>query len=122
MEYITTNTVELFTGEIGLSEKQAAVRTDKLKRVRKGLYEIIKPVQFKAGEKIKLSKLPKGLGYILEEAGAKAKAEAKKKAEVEKAKAEAEKAEAEAEKAEAEARKNKDNEIKQKARGYRNKV
>lgn len=53
-EYITTAVVVLFEGLIGLSKEQAARRPTALKRVKakKNLYQIIKPVEFKAGEVI----------------------------------------------------------------------
>ncbi len=50
-EYRTTATVDLFSGMVGLSEKQVACRSGKLKKV-KGGYEILDHVQFKAGEVI----------------------------------------------------------------------
>jgi len=57
-EYITTAILELFTGRVGLSEKQAARRlpVGSIKPVKKQkrVYEILAPVQFKSGEIIGL--------------------------------------------------------------------
>lgn len=61
MEYITTTTVELFDGEVGLSNKQARLRSNKLMKIRKDVYQVLSKVQFKAGERISFSRLPKGL-------------------------------------------------------------
>ena len=66
-EYITTNTLELFSGRVGLTAKQAAIRAAKLKKVKSGLYEITGPVQFKKGETIRLAGIPKGLAAVLSE-------------------------------------------------------
>ncbi len=57
-QYKTLKTVELFAGQIGLSDEQAAPRADRLKAIEKGVYEIIAPVQFKAGEVIGLEDAP----------------------------------------------------------------
>ena len=56
MKFKTTQIVELFSGRIGLTEEQAAVRSGALRQVknRKGLYDIVAPVQFKSGEVIDL--------------------------------------------------------------------
>lgn len=54
LKYKTTAIVEFFSGKIGLSEKQAVRRPGKLKKVGKGVYGILSPVQFKAGETISL--------------------------------------------------------------------
>ena len=53
-EYITRAVIALFSGFIGLSKDQAARRSTALKKVRgkKDTYEIIQPVEFKAGEVI----------------------------------------------------------------------
>jgi len=94
-EYITTQTVDLYTGLIGLTKEQAQVRGQALSEVRKGVYEIIFPVQFKAGELIKLADPDKGTLPKLDLGPReKAKAEAEAKAAKEKADAE-EKVEAE---------------------------
>ena len=55
-KYKTTAVADLFGGLIGLSDAQAACRARHLNPVKKGLYEIIAPVQFKAGEIIALAK------------------------------------------------------------------
>ena len=56
MKYRALETISLFSGKISLSEKQASIRSTVLKPVKnkKGLYEIIGPVQFKRGETIDL--------------------------------------------------------------------
>ncbi|MFK5951770.1 MAG: hypothetical protein QM498_01855 [Desulfobacterium sp.] len=53
-KYKTTGLVTLYQGQIGLAKNQAAVRKRKLKKVKGDIYEIIAPVQFKAGEVIRL--------------------------------------------------------------------
>lgn len=55
-KYKTTAIVDLFAGSVGLSDNQAARRSPHLKKVKKGVYEITAPVQFKAGEIITLAK------------------------------------------------------------------
>ena len=60
-EYIVQKTLDLFNGSIGLTKQQAAARAGKLKKKRKGVYEIIAPVQFKVGEIILLDIIPKAL-------------------------------------------------------------
>lgn len=70
-EYKTLTTVDLFCGRIGLADEQARSRTDKLKEVKKGVYEIVAPVQFKAGETILLDAIPKGIRQRFEIAKAK---------------------------------------------------
>ena len=64
-EYIVKKTLDLFNGSIGLTEQQAAPRAGKLKKKRKGVYEIIAPVQFKVGEIILLDIIPKALQLYL---------------------------------------------------------
>lgn len=107
--------LELSHGVVGLTAEQADLRKHALKKKGKGRYEIIAPVQFKAGEVLEFDQeLPKKLATLVEpELSAKQKketeAKAKEAAEAEaKAKAEAEaqaKADQEArEKAEAEAK------------------
>jgi len=65
-KYETTAVVDLFGGLIGLSEEQAARRARNLKPVKKGVYEIVGPVQFKAGELISLDKPDKATAAKLE--------------------------------------------------------
>ncbi len=48
--YLTTDKVDLLSGVLDLSEDQARRRKGWLKKLESGLFEIIKPVQFKAGE------------------------------------------------------------------------
>lgn len=65
--YETTQTVELFTGKVGLTRAQADRRPGALKPLKKkGWYEILRPVQFKAGERIRLAGVPKGLRQAFE--------------------------------------------------------
>ena len=53
-KYKTTAIIDLFTGKVGLSENQVARRPGKLRKIKAGIYEILAPVQFKAGEVIEL--------------------------------------------------------------------
>lgn len=48
--YLTTDKVDLLSGVLDLNEDQARRRKGWLKKLESGLFEIIKPVQFKAGE------------------------------------------------------------------------
>lgn len=48
--YLTTDKVDLLSGVLDLTEDQARRRKGWLKKLESGSYEIIKPVQFKAGE------------------------------------------------------------------------
>mgnify|MGYP001487079405 CR=1 FL=1 len=101
------------SGLIGLYEKQAKSRRQNIKVDEKnGIYEILRPLQFKAGEQIGLENISKvdlqsvtDLTALKEasEAEAKAKAEADKKAAAEQKKKEATEAKAKKE-AEAKAR------------------
>jgi hypothetical protein len=59
--YKTTALITLYGGEIGLTEDQAAPRRRRLEGGRKGIYTILKPVKFKAGEVIRLPEAPKVL-------------------------------------------------------------
>jgi predicted DNA-binding antitoxin AbrB/MazE fold protein len=56
LEYRTTNIIDIYCGRIGLEDKQAECRCNSLKKISNGVYEVLKPVQFKAGEKILLDK------------------------------------------------------------------
>ena len=58
-QYKVISVIELFSGVIGLSDKQAGLREKKLKKVGKGRYEIMQPVQFKAGEIVSFDRPPK---------------------------------------------------------------
>jgi len=52
-EYTTTGPINVFCGYIGLSESQAKARMKKLKATEKpGVYEVVAPVMFKAGESL----------------------------------------------------------------------
>ena len=52
MKYtVTAPFIELHSGVLNLTKGQAAVRAHNLRRTRTG-YEIVRPVQFKAGEQI----------------------------------------------------------------------
>lgn len=48
--YKVLDTISLHTGILDLTEAQATPRKDALISLGEGLYEIIKPVEFKAGE------------------------------------------------------------------------
>jgi len=74
-EYKTLITVDLCCGRIGLADEQARSRAGRLKEVRKGVYEIVAPVQFKAGEIIRMDAVPKGIRSRFEIARAKDDAE-----------------------------------------------
>jgi hypothetical protein len=69
-QFKTQRIIELFTGVVGLDENQAKRRRASLKEIKKGVYEIMAPVQFKAGEVIYLSEIPKPYRAALEEIGA----------------------------------------------------
>jgi len=53
-EYITTNIVVIPCGRIGLVDTQAASRAGSLKKITQDVYEILSPIQLKAGETIRL--------------------------------------------------------------------
>ena len=55
----TSGIVSLHIGEIGLTEAQAEPRRASLEKVKDGVYRITGAVQFKAGEVIRLSSIPK---------------------------------------------------------------
>ena len=65
--YKTSGVVSLSIGKIGLSEAQAEPRKLFLKKVRGDVYDITGPIQFKAGEVIKLDAIPKPYGHFLEQ-------------------------------------------------------
>lgn len=83
MKVITTGTATFSPPcVLGLNKAQHAARAYALEKV-KGGYEVIKPVQFKAGETITLEgDIPKGMESVLEPAD-KSEAESKAKAEAE---------------------------------------
>lgn len=94
-----TQAVEFHTGRIGLTDKQAVLRSRRLVKIRKGLYDITGTVQFKAGEKIGLGEIPKSYRHLLSAESAAVIEEAEQKALNARVKAEADaiaKAEAEA--------------------------
>lgn len=66
-EYITTNIVDIYCGRIGLDENQAGCRGPSLNKIDNGVYEVLAPVQFKAGEKIKLDNPDKILAGKLDD-------------------------------------------------------
>ena len=55
-QYQTTSIISLYSGRVGMSEAQALRRTGVVKIVGKGVYEILSPLRFKAGEVIYLDK------------------------------------------------------------------
>jgi hypothetical protein len=75
-QYKVISVIELFSGVIGLSDKQAGLREKKLKKVGKGRYEILQPVQFKAGEIVSFDKPPKPYLPVLEKLAADSKEQA----------------------------------------------
>ena len=92
-EYKTVQIVDLFAGRIGLRDDQVRPRADRLKKIHNGIYGILAPVQFKAGETIRLDDIPKNIRHRFEilparhrepalsgEAGGKDKNDAKKPA------------------------------------------
>lgn len=108
MKYtVTSAPARIHSGVLVLDKEQARRRRHNLKPLGKDRYEIINPVEFKAGEVIGYEgDLPKSMADVMvSEADAKKAAAKKAKAEAEaKAKAEADaKAEAERKKAEADA-------------------
>jgi len=64
--YRTLATVRLYEGTIGLLDNQAARRAGCLKKIKNGIYEIQAPVEFKAGEVIAFSRIPKPYRPLLE--------------------------------------------------------
>lgn len=96
---VTASSARLSTGVLVLTQKQASRRGHNLKALGKNRYEIVNPVEFKAGEVIGYEgEIPKALADVLineaeekkentkkakAEAAAKAKAEAEAKAELE---------------------------------------
>lgn len=64
--YRTLATVRLFTGVVGLTDKQVKWRTDCLSKIKDDVYSIEKEVVFKAGEVIGLEDLPKPYRKALE--------------------------------------------------------
>lgn len=71
VKFKTLATVRLYCGHIVLDGKQADRRAACLKKIKSGMYEIEKPVEFKAGEVIGLADAPKPYRNLLEEVGAK---------------------------------------------------
>jgi len=57
---------KLYYGEVGLTDEQAAPRLNSVKKIRKGVFRIINPVEFKAGETILLKTVPKILERTLQ--------------------------------------------------------
>ena len=63
LEYITTGIVRINGGTIGLSRQQAGVRRNQVRPVKgeAGVYDILAPIELKAGETIRLADPDKGL-------------------------------------------------------------
>lgn len=55
----TLTTVTISDGEVGLTDAQYARRSAQLRKVKAGVYEVMQPVQFKTGEEVALSGVPK---------------------------------------------------------------
>ena len=66
-QYITTNIVDICCGRVGLDESQAARRANSVRQIDPGIYEILTPVQLKAGEKIRLDRPDKVIAGKLED-------------------------------------------------------
>lgn len=60
-QYTTTGVVDVYAGLVGLSDGQARDRAHNLKPVKKGVFEVVVPIQFKAGETIGLAKPDKAI-------------------------------------------------------------
>lgn len=60
--------VSIHSGKLRLTEKQALARASMVTKERAGLYRVIKPMEFKAGEKFGYDgELPKSLAALVEE-------------------------------------------------------
>lgn len=79
-EYICTRVVDLHGGRIGLTKEQADPRSRNLRPVkgRKGVYEVVSSVQFKAGETIQMESPDKAVLTKVEKTKDSAKPETKK--------------------------------------------
>lgn len=85
--YLVKAVVEFFSGVIGLTPEQAKPRARNLRNVSGDVYEVACPIQFKAGEIIRLEDMPKPYedrlepfeiaGFEIEEAPVNAALEAK---------------------------------------------
>lgn len=64
--YKTLKVIDLFTGQIGLDDKQAGARSHCLDKVGAGRYEIMGHVQFKSGEVVSFDEAPKVFAAFLE--------------------------------------------------------
>lgn len=54
-EYQTTGVIRINSGYIGLDKRQAGARRSRVKPTKDdGVYEVLKPIEFKAGEKIRM--------------------------------------------------------------------
>jgi hypothetical protein len=54
-EYQTTGIIRVNSGYIGLDKRQADARRSRVKPTKQnGVYEVLKPIEFKAGEKIRM--------------------------------------------------------------------
>jgi hypothetical protein len=53
-EYQTTGIIRVNCGYIGLDKHQAGARRSRVRQIRDGVYEVLQPIEFKAGEKIRL--------------------------------------------------------------------
>lgn len=55
LEYETTGIISVNSGYVGLDKKQAASRKPFVRPVSDGVYEVLRPLMFKRGEKILLA-------------------------------------------------------------------
>jgi len=53
-EYQTTGTIRVNGGYIGLDQRQAGARRNRVRRVAEGVYEVLTPIELKAGETIRM--------------------------------------------------------------------
>ncbi len=56
-EYKVTDPIELYYGSVGLTEKQAELRRDKVRAIEgePGMYAVLSTISFKAGEIIRIA-------------------------------------------------------------------
>lgn len=61
-----TSTVTIHSGTLGLSDKQASKRTRMLKKLKGSKYDVLEPVQFKAGEQFEIEEIDKAQAHQFE--------------------------------------------------------
>ena len=75
--YRTKKTLRIYGGRVGLSEDQAHRRRMSIKPIGRDVYEVMRPVEFKAGEIIGLDAVSKSMGGYVDDLAAAARAEKK---------------------------------------------